>query len=154
MVPIGAQAHQLAIEGDANAAAHAHDHRLALEGFELCPLRLELLLTPDLLTLGGLLELWVDSRFPALVEGEFGQSAFIVDGYRGLVLDGALDVIDADIVAEYGPGVGVPELDRCSREADKGSLGQGIAHVAGIAVDEVVLAAVCLVSDDHDIAPL
>ena len=99
------------------------DERQALfgtnDGFQLCPLGLELLLTPDLLTLGGFLELWVDSRFLALVEGELGQSAFVVDRYRGLVLDGALDVIDADVVTEYSAGIGVPKLDRGSREADK-----------------------------------
>ena len=156
VMPIGAQAHQLSIEGDANAAAHAHHHRLAIEGFkalpevgdnvlgddrqalfgandgfDLCPLGLELLLTPDLLTLGGFLELWVDCRFLALVEGELSQSAFVVDRYRGLVLDGALDVIDADVVTEYGAGIGVPKLDRRSGESNKGGIGQGIAHVAG-----------------------
>ena len=66
----------------------------------------------------------------------------------------ALDVIDADIVAKHGAGVGVPQFDGCPGEADEGGLGQGIAHVAGEPVDEVVLAAVRLVGDDHDVAAL
>ena len=45
-------------------------------------------------------------------------------------------------------------LDGRAREADKGCIGQRVAHVAGEAVDEVVLAAVGLVGDDDDVASL
>ena len=34
VVPLRAQAHELAVQLDADAPAHAHHHRLALEGFE------------------------------------------------------------------------------------------------------------------------
>ena len=45
-------------------------------------------------------------------------------------------------------------LDGRAGEADKGGVGEGVAHVAGEAVDEVVLAAVGLVGDDDDVAPI
>jgi hypothetical protein len=41
----------------------------------------------------------------------------------------------------------------CSRPHEAG-LRQGVAHVAGEAVDEVVLAAIGLVGDDDDVAPV
>ena len=144
VMPIGAQAHQFAIEGDANASAHAHDHRLAIEGFqallevgddvtsdeleaflgpddgfELRPSGFELFLTFDLFTLGRFLELRVDGRALALVEGQLGQSAFVVDLHRGLILDGALDVVDTDVVAKHRPGIGVLEFDGRAGEADE-----------------------------------
>ena len=77
-----------------------------------------------------------------------------MDGHRGAVLHGTLDVVDADVVAKDGPGVGVFQFYGGAGEADEGGVGQGVTHVAGEAVDEVVLAAVGLVGDDHDVAPL
>ena len=86
VMPIGAQAHQLPIEVDADAAAHADHHRLAVhgfqallevgndvlsnqlqpllrphQGFQLGPFGLQSLLALYLLALGGFLELRVDS---------------------------------------------------------------------------------------------
>ena len=49
-----------------------------------------------------------------------------------------LDVVDAAVVAENRPGARIL---------------QGIAHVAGVPVDEVVFASVRLVRADHDVAP-
>ena len=134
----------------ADAPAHADDHRLAVHGlgallemrddvsghqpdallgsdhrFELRPSGLELLLAVDLLAFGRLLEAGVDPGPLALVERELGESALVVDRYRRLVLDGALDVVDADVVAEHGPGVGVLELDRRTGEADERCVGHG-----------------------------
>ena len=133
VLPVGAQPHELAVEVDADAAAHAHHHRLALDGveallvvlddvlgdeadallgaddgLELRPARLELLLTLDFLALGGLLELLVDERVRALVEGELGEAVLLVDGDRGAVEHGLLDVVDADVVAEDRARVRVP----------------------------------------------
>ena len=45
-------------------------------------------------------------------------------------------------------------LDGRAGEADERGVGQGVAHVAGEAVYEVVLAAVGLVGDDDDVAPV
>ena len=71
-----------------------------------------------------------------------------------LVLDGALDVVDADVVAEDRPRVGVGLLDGRAGEADERGVGQRVAHVPGEAVDEVVLAAVGFVGDDDDVPPV
>ena len=179
VVPVGAQAHQLAVEVDADAPAHAHHHRLAVQrvqpllevghdvlgdlldallraddGLQLRPPGLELLLALDLLALGGFLEVGIDARPKALVQLQLGQAALVVDRHRGPVLHRAPDVVDADVVPEHGPRVGVVQLDGRSREADERGVGQRVAHVAGEPVDEVVLAAVGLVGDDHDVVPL
>ena len=94
VVPVGAQAHQLAVQVDADAPAHADNHRLAVhgldrdsvevhrdiignelqalvgadDGLELRPLGLEPLPAVDLLALGGFLEVWVDVRAFPFVE--------------------------------------------------------------------------------------
>ena len=131
-VPLRLQPHQLVVQVNADAPAHAHDHRLAVEhlqpllevrhdvrrhqpqpgrgadeGLQLCPLRLELLLALDLLTLGRRLEVRVNARPLGLVQGQLRQPALVVDRHRGPVLDRALDVVDADVVAEHRPRVGV-----------------------------------------------
>ena len=176
IVPVGAQAHQLAVEGDADATAHAHDHRLAFERLqpslevghdvlgdllhpllrpydrlELRPPRLEPLPALHLLALGGLLELRVDPRLLAFVQGQLGQAALVVDRHGRPVLDGASDVVDADVVPEHGARVGVLELYGRAGEADERRQRQGVAHVAGVAVDEVVLAPVRLVGYHDDV---
>ena len=66
----------------------------------------------------------------------------------------ALDVVDADVVAEDCARVRVRQLDRRAGEADERGVGQRVAHVPREAVDEVVLAAVRLVGDHDDVAPL
>ncbi len=76
----------------------------------------------------------------------------VVDRHGRPVLDGPLDVVHADVVAEHGAGAGVGELDGRPGEADERRVGQRVPHVAGVAVDEVVLAAVRLVGDHHDVA--
>ena len=125
------------------------DHR-----FELRPLALELLLALDFLAFGRLLELGVDLRPLGRLQLQLGQPALVVDRHRRAVVDGALDVVDADVVAEHRARVGVGLLDRRAGEADERRVRQRVAHVPGEAVDEVVLAAVRLVGDDDDVAPL
>ena len=178
-MPVGAQAHKLPVEVYANSTAHADDHRLTFQslqsllevvndvlgdltdtllgsddGLQLGPLRLELLRAVDFLALGGFLEVGIDVWLLVLVEGQLGESALVVDGHRRLVLHRAPDVVDADVVAEYGAGVGVLELDGRPGKADERGVWQRVPHIAGVAVDEVVLAAVGLVGDDDDVAPL
>ena len=60
----------------------------------------------------------------------------------------------ADRTQGHRPGVGILEFDGHSGKADKGGIGQGIAHVAGKSVDKVVLAAVGFVGNDDDVAAL
>ena len=175
--PVRPQALEFVVQLDADAAAHANDHGLAVhhicpliemgydvlgdeaqalfradDGLKLCPPGLQPLLAFDLLAFRRLLEVRVDVRAHALVQGELGQTALVVDRHGRPVLDSALYVVDADVVAEDGAGVGVGEFDGRPCEADERRVRQGIAHVPGEAVDEVVLAAVCLVGDHHDVA--
>ena len=57
-------------------------------------------------------------------------------------------------VAEHLPGVAVGEGDRRAGERDERRVRQGVAEVAGVAVEVVVVAAVGLVDDDDDVAPV
>ena len=175
-MPVRAEQGQFPIEVDADAAAHAHDHRLAVErldallemrddipgdepepgrgahdGLELRPLRLQLLLALGFLALGDLLETGIDPGQLGLVQRQLRQPALEIDRHGRPVLDGPFDVVDADVVAEHRPRVGVLELNRRAGEADERGVGQRVPHVAGIAVDEVVLAAVRLVGDHDDV---
>ena len=124
------------------------------DGFQRGPLGLELLLVVDFLAFGGFLEIRVDLRLFRRLQLQLGEAAFVVDGHGRLVLDGALDVVDADVIAEDRPRVGVGLLDRRAGEADEGGVRQRVAHVPGEAVDEIVLAAVRFVGDDDDVAPV
>ena len=173
------QRRQLTVKIDGDAAAHHHDHRLpvhhrqpVLEVFhqvtgdeldavvgadhrlELRPLALQLFLALDFLPLGRLLELRIDLRPLGFLHLEPRQPALVVDGHRRAIEHGALDVVDADVVAEHSARIGVGLLDRSPGEADERSVGQRVAHVPREAIDEVVLAAVRLVGDDDDVAPL
>jgi hypothetical protein len=109
-VPLWPERDECAIEFDADAPAHADDHRVTVQRgepvlevldqiagneldpmpgaddrFELGPLCLELLLTLDLFSLGRLLEVWVDMRPLGLAQGELRQSALLVDRDRRAV---------------------------------------------------------------------
>ena len=121
-------------------------------GLQLRPARLQPLLAGDFLALRDLLELGVDLGPLVFVQRELRQAALVVDRHRGPVFHRALDVVDADVVAEDVARVAVGLLDGRAREADERCAGQGVAHVGGESVDEVVLAAVSLVGDDHDVA--
>jgi hypothetical protein len=86
-VPFRPQGHDLTVELDRDAPAHAHHHRLAVhrreavlevayeitgdksesilrpdDGLQLRPLALQLLLALDLFALGHLLEPWINER--------------------------------------------------------------------------------------------
>src|SRR4030067_1112175 len=50
--------------------------------------------------------------------------------------------------------LGGAPLQGCGGEADEARVRERVAHVGGEAVDQVVLAAVRLVGDDHDVSPL
>ena len=92
--------------------------------------------------------------FSAFIQLQLRQAALVVDRHGGVILHGPLDVVDADVVAEDRARVLVGQLDGRAGEADERGIGQRVAHVAGEAVDEIVLAAVRLVGDDHDVAAL
>ena len=89
--------------GDLLDALLGADH-----GLQLRPPGLEPLLALNLLAFGGLFKVLIDMRGQlALVQRQFCQTALVVDGHGGAVLHGALDVVDADVVAEDGTCVGV-----------------------------------------------
>ena len=165
------------VEIDRDAAAHGHHHGLAVhdfqpllevldqivgdqldavlgadDGLQLRPFGLELLLALDLFPFGGLVEIEVEVRDDRRAQLQLGQAALVVDRHRGAVLDRPLDVVDADVVAEDGARAGVGRLDGRAGEADEGGVGERVVHEARVAVDEVVLAAMGFVGDDHDVA--
>ena len=179
-MPLRAQSRQFLVEGDADAAAHTHHHGFSLDRFEavlevphdvgcdavqpvvrsddclkLHPFCLEIFLALDLLTFGYFFgyffEVGVDEMPFGFVDGQFDQSAFVVDRDGGLVFDGALEVVNADVVAEDSPGIGVLQLDRRGSESHEGGVGQCVSHVPCVSVYEVVLASVCFIGDNHDV---
>ena len=134
--PLGTEADQLIVEIDADAAAHAHDHGLAVhrlpaalkvlhevrrdefdalriadEGLQSGPFRFQFLPAILLLGLGDFGKFGVELREGGRVEAQLGDAALVVDRDRGFVGDGALDVVDGNIVAEHGPGIGIRLLD-------------------------------------------
>ena len=92
------------------------------------------------------------------------NAALVIDRHRGLVGDGALDVVNGNVVAEDRPRVRVRLLDGRAGEADERRIRQGIAQVAGEAVGhlarlfihlaaEPILAAVRFIRDDDNVLP-
>ena len=167
------------VQVHADAPAHADDHCLAIHRFQpavevlnevprdqrealLCadqrldgsPLRLQLLLPLFLFAFRNLLELGVELWALALVERDAGQPALVVDGDGSAVLNGALDVVDGDVIAEDRPRILVAGLDGCTGEADERGVRERVTQVPREPVDEVVLAPVRLVGDDDDVAPV
>ena len=114
------------VGGDERDALRIADQRL-----QRGPLGLELLLLRQLLAFGDLLELLVDLRQLGGVQAQLGDAALVVDRHRGLVGDGALDVVDADVIAEDRPRVRVGLLDGRAGEADERRIRQRVAQVAG-----------------------
>ena len=68
-----------------------------------------------------------------------------------MVDDCLLDIVDGDVVAEDGAGVGVGLLDGRPGKADERGTGKSVAEVAGQAVDQIVLAAVGFIGDYDDV---
>ena len=90
------------------------------------------------------------SRFSSwLVSLHLGDAVLVVQRHRGAVLDGAGEVVDADVVAEHLARAFLLALDqRRAGKADEAGMGQGIAHIQR---KDVVLAAVRLVGDDDHV---
>ena len=123
-------------------------------GLKLGPLGLERFLFLQLLPFGQFLEFRVDVGLFRFVQGQLGEPAFEVNRNRCPVRFGAGDVIDADVIPKDGTGVGVVQFDGGPGESQEGGLGQSVPHVPGVPVDEVVLAPVGLIGDDHDVPPV
>ena len=147
-VPVGAQGDQLIVEFDADAAAHGYDQAFAVHGgeavlevlhdvggdqgealgaahhgFELCPLALELFAGGEFFPFGNIFKVGVDVGPLVGVEVDFGQAGFVVDLDGGPVFNGALDVVDVDVVAKDLLSVFVGGFDGGAGKADEGGVG-------------------------------
>src|SRR5207248_1375127 len=122
--------------------------------FQLRPPGFQFLFALDFLALGRFFELRVDLGPLRLLQRQFGEPALVVDRNRRTVDYRALDVVDADVVAEHRSRVGVSLLDRGAGETDERGIGQRVTHVPGETVDEVVLTAMGFIGNDNDISPI
>src|SRR5438067_4166220 len=95
------------ISGDEIDALRVPDQRL-----ESCPLCFQLLFASQLFAFSDLLELLVNLRQLACTEPKLGDAALIINRNRRLISDGALDVVNADVITEHGARIGIRFLDR------------------------------------------
>src|SRR5258708_5235603 len=119
VVPVGAELNDLVVQINADSAAHADDHCLTVHSFE------------------PFLEMRDHSRLLCIRQFELCQSAFVIDGNSGLILDRTLNVVDADVIAKNGSSIGVGFFNGRSSETDERCLRERISHVACEAVDEI-----------------
>ena len=197
VVPLRAQGNERIVEVDADFAAHSDHHCLPghagvpllemgdeisgdllqarLGTHELlqgCPAPERLSGGGVLFVLGQLLHFLVQGGGVRGLQLQLCESALVVDGHRGAILDRLLDVVDMDIVAKDRLGVPVLGAYRGASEGDKGGLGQGGAQVVGkplggdqalgairvLALSELggesVLGPVGFIADDHDVLPV
>ena len=97
----------------------------------------------ELLQLLGDALVQVPDRHPQRV-----AAGVVVEGYGGLVLHRALEVVGRDVVAEHPPRELVAGEQRRAGKADVAGVRQGVAHVQG---QRAVLGTVRLVGDDDDV---
>ena len=71
------------------------------------PTAFEFLLRLDLFTLCHFLDFGIDLRALRFIQLQLCKSAFVVDRHSGTIFDSPLNIVDADIVAEYGTSVRV-----------------------------------------------
>jgi len=112
------------------------------------PLQLRLLLGVQFRRLDQVVEVVIEVRVDEL---QLGGAVLVVEGHRGPVLHGLLEVVDGDVVAEDLPGALFAGDQRRAREGQEEGPGQGRAHVEG---QGIVLAAVGLVGQDDHVGPV
>jgi hypothetical protein len=100
---------------------------------------------------GDLFKFFIELGPVGFVELQLGLAALIVDGDRSPVFHRPFNVVNADVVTENGASILVCKLNWCTGKSNERRIRQRLAHMPGIAVDEVILAAVGFVGDDHDI---
>jgi hypothetical protein len=86
---------------------------------------------------GDFFKVGVNFGFLALIQGDFGETGFIINFDGGSIFDSALDVVDVDVVAENLLGAGIGFVDWSASKADEGGVGEGIAQVFGETVGGV-----------------
>ncbi len=142
-MPVGTQGDNPPVELDADAPAHAHDHRLAQQvrspGFPVLDDvggdRIEAIVGTDdgllagpaglgplggfgLGALGDVPDLLVDGLTSLLGQRDLCQAGLVEDPDRRPVLNGAGQVVDVDVLAENLPGGSVGRFDRGAGEAE------------------------------------
>jgi hypothetical protein len=85
-------------------------------------LLLSVVVALDLLPVGRLFELRVDLRPLAFFQLQLRQPAFLIDGHRRAIEEGALDVVDTDLVPKHRAHFSAGLLDRGAGEADRGHM--------------------------------
>src|SRR3989338_1066422 len=120
-------------------------------GLQTGPLRSQPLLLSFFLTFGNLFKLRINSRSLLFQEFYLGQPPLIVDGNGGSVLDRAKDVIGVNVITEYRWSTPVIAFEGSCGKANERGVRQGVPHVPGKSVNEIVLAPVRFVSDDNDV---
>src|SRR5690554_1249707 len=159
VVPLRAQGNNLVIQVNRNLPAHGHNHGLAIDGagagfkvvhqvfrhllqsragthqlFQPAPFALGFLAAANVfVVLNHFLHLVRQLLDLLAVDVQLGQAGLVEDGYGRAIVYRILDVVDGHVIAEHGPGVFVFALDGGAGKADERGVGQGIAHVAGIA---------------------
>ena len=84
-------------------------------------------------------------------ELQLGHTILVVERDGGTVRDGVPEVVDRHVVAEHLPGLLLASDERCAGEPQKRRVGQRQTHVRR---QSVVLGAMGLVGDDHDVVAL
>ena len=152
-MPLRTQFNDFVVQLGGNAAAHSHNHRLALkhflpflevcdnifryvfqtvrttyQGFELCPFRLCLLDIVHVVSFKLLVKVF-DKLAPLVAEFNLGETAFVEDTHGGTILNRLCNIVNINIVAKYRWRILVGSLDGRSRETEIGGIGQGIAKI-------------------------
>ena len=140
-------AHQI-LRHKGNPFPRSH-HRL--KGGPFCA---QVLFSRFFLPFGNLFKLGIDLWPLLFVEFYFCQASLVINGNRRLIFNGPQHVVRIDVIAEDGGRAPVVPFNRRGGKADEGCPGQGVVHVAGITVDKIVLAAVCLIGNNNDIFPI
>ena len=91
----------------------------AHEGLERRPFGLELLLALEFFALSHLFEGVDPGGLLVILEFQLGESTLVIDGHRRPVVDGALDVVDADVVTKNRLSAAVARFDRRAGEANE-----------------------------------
>ena len=93
-------------------------------------------------------------RFFVFIQFNSGETTLVVNRNGGTVLNRALYIVDADVISKNGAGVAISRLNRCAGKADKRGVGERVSHVTGKSTDKVVLAAMRLVRNNHNVPPI
>jgi len=176
-IPVRAKFDDLIMQRHADASAHADDHALAFRGrgalfevvddirgnllqavltahngFFASPACEAFLPVGELFIFSDLFNPLIEDFLVLFRELDFRQAAFVIDRHGSAIFDCLLDVVHVHVIPKDRLGVSVSQFDGRTSKANERGVRQGVAHVAGKAVNEVILAAVGFIRDHHHIA--